>query len=113
MILYIVVGCLFSIYITKTGVSMFADEPELDELSIYMDDDFDDFDEDFDDDFDDDEDEVLDEFDSDDELYYDDVFKEEEDIDEPYDDVEPEDGYNLRHRNDDEDDISFIDKYDL
>ena len=26
-------------------------EPELDELSIYMDDDFDDFDEDFDDDF--------------------------------------------------------------
>ena len=113
MILYIFVGFLFSIYITKTGVAMFADEPELDELSIYMDDDFDDFDEDFDDDFDDDEDEVLDEFDSDEELYYDDVFKEEEDIDEPYDDVEPEDGYNLRHRNDDEDDISFIDKYDL
>ena len=56
LLLYIVVGCLFSIYITKTGVSMFADEPELDELSIYMDDDFDDFDEDFDDDFDDDED---------------------------------------------------------
>ena len=113
MILYIVVGCLFSIYITKTGVSMFADEPELDELSIYMDDDFDDFDEDFDDDFDDDEDDVLDEFDSEEDLYYDDVFKEEEDIDEPYDDVEPEDGYNLRHRNDDDDDISFIDKYDL
>ena len=113
MILYIVCGCLFSIYNTKTGVSMFADEPELDELSIYMDDDFDDFDEDFDDDFDDDEDDVLDDFDSEDELYYDDVFKEEEDIDEPYDDVEPEDGYNLRHRNDDEDDISFIDKYDL
>ena len=90
---------------------MFAD-PELDELSIYMDDDFDDFNEEFDDDFDDDEDDVLDDFDNDDELYYDDVFKE-EDIDEPYDDVEPEDGYNLRHRNDDEDDISFIDKYDL
>ena len=98
----------------KTGVSMFADEPELDELSIYMDDDFDDFDEDFDDDFDDDEDDVLDDFDSEDELYYDDVFKEEEDIDEPYDDVEPEDGYyTSRHKNDDEDDISFIDKYDL
>ena len=53
-------------------------------------------------------------FDSEDELYYDDVFKEEEDIDEPYDDVEPEDDYyTSRNRNDDEDDISFIDKYDL
>ena len=65
-------------------------------------------------DFDDDEDDVLDDFDNEDELYYDDVFKEEEDIDEPYDDVEPEDGYyTSRHKNDDEDDISFIDKYDL
>ena len=59
-------------------------------------------------------DDVLDEFDGEEDLYYDDVFKEEEDIDEPYDDVEPEDGYYTnRHRNDDEDDISFIDKYDL
>ena len=96
-----------------SGVVMFS-EPELDEFSLYLDDDFDDFDEDFDDDFDDDEDDVLDEFDNEDELYYDDVFKEEEDIDEPYDDVEPEDGYyTSRHRNDDEDDITFIDKYDL
>ena len=35
----------------------------------------------------------LDEFDDDADLYYDDVFKEEEDVDEPYDDVEEEDGY--------------------
>ena len=41
----------------------------------------------------DEEDESLDEFDDEDDLYYDDVFKEEEDIEEPYDDVEEEDGY--------------------
>ena len=39
------------------------------------------------------DDEALDDFDDDADLYYDDVFKEEEDVDEPYDDVEEEDGY--------------------
>ena len=36
-----------------------------------------------------------DEFDDEEDLYYDDVFKAEDDIDEPFDDVEPEDGYNM------------------
>ena len=38
---------------------------------------------------------MQDEFDDEEDLYYDDVFKAEDDIDEPFDDVEPEDGYNM------------------
>ena len=52
-------------------------------MSFSYGDDFDDYEED---------DEALDDFDDDADLYYDDVFKE-EDIDEPYDDHEAEDGY--------------------
>lgn len=68
----------------------------------------DDFDASFgDEDFDDfdsyeEDDEALDEFDDDSDLYYDDVFKEEEDIDEPYDDVEPEDGYTFHSSSSDD-----------
>jgi hypothetical protein len=52
----------------------------------------------FEDDFDDysEEDSELDYYDDDSNLSYDDVFKEEDDFDEPYDDHEPEDGYDYR-----------------
>ena len=47
-----------------------------------------------------------DDFDDDADLYYDDVFKEEEDVDEPYDDVEEEDGYgSYRSRFQDDEDV--------
>ena len=55
-----------------------------------FDDDFEDnFDDDFEDDFDEEDDAYLDDLDED---LLDDVFTEEEDYDEPYDDVEAEDG---------------------
>lgn len=79
-------------------------------MSLSYGDEYDDFggEDDFDDDFDYEDDEALDDFDDDADFYDEDNV---DDYDEPFDDTEPEDGYNFRTRDAeeliDEDDLLF------
>lgn len=90
---------IFTTTIKLPGANMSFDNKN---FGVFIsDDEFDEFDESFDDFADDESDETLDSYDEDSESY-EEAFEDDYDIDEPFDDVEAEDGYQDIYGNDGE-----------